>query len=73
MVDDATELIDGAALNSGQRLDKADQTHLVLASGKLVQQKMQKLVKAPHQFGQDFKRKKTQRDCSYSDDRTRLA
>ena len=29
--------IDGAAQNSGQRLDDASQTHLVLASGKLVQ------------------------------------
>ena len=28
--------IEGPALNSGQRLDNVNQTHLVLASGKLV-------------------------------------
>ena len=33
------EVIDGTALNSGQGLDHVNQTHLVLASGKLVLQK----------------------------------
>ena len=32
-------LIDGAAQNSGQFLNNVDQTHLVLAGGKLVLQK----------------------------------
>ena len=31
--------IDSTALNSGQRLDNFNQTHLVLASGKLAMQK----------------------------------
>ena len=31
--------MDGPALNSGQRLDNVNKTHLVLASGKLVLQK----------------------------------
>ena len=33
-------LTDGTVLKSGQRLDNVDQTHLVLASGKLVLQKL---------------------------------
>ena len=32
--------IDGTAENSGQRLDYVNQTYLVLANGKLVQQKV---------------------------------
>ena len=35
--------MDGPALNSGQRLDKGNQTHLVKARGKLVLQKACKL------------------------------
>ena len=34
--------IDGPVQNSGQRLDNANQTHLVLASDKLVLQKTKK-------------------------------
>ena len=34
--------IGGIALNSGQRLDNVNRAHLVLASGKLVLQKVQK-------------------------------
>ena len=33
-------IIDGTAYNSGQRLDHVNQTHLVLARGKLVLQKI---------------------------------
>ena len=34
-----TIIIDGTSWNGGQRLDTGKRTHLVLASGKLVQQK----------------------------------
>ena len=36
---DVARFIDGTALSSGQRLDNVNQTHLVLANGKLVLQK----------------------------------